>query len=96
MDENSPVKTWSSMTEEELIHEAFREGIPPGGKDENDREIRQISVSLSSEKIETHFGLVETGPFLELFWRKTGADCVDEEEEMTFPNGNTYRVKLCD
>lgn len=98
MSENSSVKMWSSMTDAELITEAFKEGTPPGSgsKNENDSKIRQISVSLSSEKIETHFGLVETEPFLELFWRKTGADCVDEEEEMTFPNGNTYRVKLCD
>ena len=98
MAENSSVKMWPSMTEAELITEAFKEGTPPGpgSTNENDSEIRQISVSLSSEKIETHFGLVETEPFLELFWRKTGADCVDEEEEMTFPNGITYRVKLCD
>ena len=88
--ENS--KHYSEMTEEELRIMAFGEGNPPG----SDSSVisQPIVVSIGSQKFQTPFGMVETMPFLELFWRNTGADCPEEEEEMKFPDGKTYKVKL--
>jgi hypothetical protein len=40
--------------------------------------------------------MMDTAPFLELFWRKTGADCDGEEEYMVFPDGKTYHITLHD
>lgn len=91
--ENS--KHYSEMTDDELRCLAFEEGIPPGPDIPNSSEINQpIVVSISSHQFHTPFGMVKTMPFLELFWRMTGADCPDEEEEMIFPDGKTYGIKL--
>lgn len=88
--ENS--KCYHEMTDDELKIMAFGEGIPPGS---DSPEIEQsIIVSISSDKFHMPFGIVQTLPFLELFWRNTGADCPDEEEEMKFPDGKTYKIKI--
>lgn len=80
------------MTDEELRIIAFGEGIPPGS---DSSEISQpIMVSISSEEFHMPFGRVKTLPFLELFWRNTGADCPDEEEIMKFPDGKKYKIKI--
>jgi len=85
------------MTDEDLLIAAFGEGVPPSeGQTENEGVEETIEVSVSSEITEMPFGRVKTEPFLELFWRKTGADCVDEEEEMKFPNGIKYKIRLCE
>lgn len=85
---------WSKMTEEELAIAAFEEGIPPqAGETANERPM-VITISMDSENIQMPFGLVKTAPFLELFWRKTGADCDGEEEWMKLPDGNTYLISL--
>ena len=88
--ENS--KHYSEMTEDELRSLAFVEGIPPGS--ESSDIAQPIVVSISSEDFQTPFGRVKTLPFLELFWRMTGADCPDEEEVFEFPDGKTYGIKL--
>ena len=86
-------KDWSKMTDEELSIAAFGEGIPP--IDANEEVLmRVITISMDSENIQMPFGLVKTAPFLELFWRKTGADCDGEEEFMNLPDGNTYLICL--
>lgn len=91
--ENS--KHYSEMTEDELRSLAFGEGIPPGSQSPESSDIAQpIVVSISSEDFQTPFGRVKTLPFLELFWRMTGADCPDEEEVFEFPYGKTYGIKL--
>ncbi len=88
---------WFEMTDDDLLLAAFEEGIPPESDvEEVERDQETIEVSVSSDVTDMPFGRVKTGPFLELFWRKTGADCVDEEEEMDFPNGRTYKVRLCE
>lgn len=88
---------WSEMTDDNLLLAAFEEGDPPiEERSENEGVQETIEVSISSEVTEMPFGRVKTEPFLELFWRKTGADCVDEEEEMKFPNGITYKIRLCE
>ena len=84
------------MTDDDLLLAAFEEGDPPTRDGEVERDQEIIEVSISSEVTEMPFGRVKTGPFLELFWRKTGAECVDEEEEMNFPNGITYTIRLCE
>jgi hypothetical protein len=86
-------KDWSKMTEEELSVDAFCEGIPPpSGVDEQGT--RVITISMDSENTQMPFGLVKTGPFLELFWRKTGADCDGEEASFELPDGHTYLICL--
>ena len=87
---------WAEMTDEELATAAYGEGIPPESlKDEEEsRETMVITVSMDSETTQMPFGTVNTGPFLELFWRKTGADCDGEEEFMKLPDGNTYLISL--
>jgi hypothetical protein len=88
-------KHYSEMTEDELRSLAFEEGIPPGPESTDIHDIAQpIVVSISSEDFQTPFGRVQTLPFLELFWRMTGADCPDEEEVFEFPDGKTYEIKL--
>ena len=91
---------WFEMTEDQLLLAAFEEGVPPSEDQTETKEVEgveeTIEVSMSSEIMEMPFGRVKTEPFLELFWRKTGADCVDEEEEMKFPNGITYKIRLCE
>ena len=88
------------MTEGQLLLAAFGEGVPPSQGQTETKEVEgvkeTIEVSMSSEIIEMPFGRVKTEPFLELFWRKTGADCEHEEEEMEFPNGITYKIRLCE
>jgi hypothetical protein len=85
---------WSKMTEEELAIAAFGEGIPPQARDSVDERPMIITISMDSENTQMPFGLVKTAPFLELFWRKTGADCDGEEEWMKLPNGYTYLISL--
>ena len=88
-------KHYSEMTEDELRSLAFEEGIPPGPESTDIHDIAQpIVVSISSEDFQTPFGRVKTLPFLELFWRMTGADCPDEEENFEFPDGKMYGIKL--
>ena len=90
--ENSSQEHYSEMTEDELRSLAFEEGIPPGS--ESSDISQPIVVSISSEDFQTPFGMVKTLPFLELFWRMTGADCPEEEEKIEFPDGKTYEIKL--
>ena len=95
LNENVRQVNWADLSEEELVLSAYIEGVPP----ESSTQIsstKTILVSISSEEIETHFGRVKTPPFLELFWRKTGADCVGEEEIYKFPDGSILLVKLCE
>ena len=87
---------WAEMTDEELAIAAYSEGIPPESlkDEEDDRETRVIVISMDSETTQMPFGTVNTEPFLELFWRKTGADCDGEEEYMRLPDGHTYLISL--
>lgn len=88
---------WAEMTDEELAIAAYGEGIPPESPkdEEEDRTMPLvITVSMDSETTQMPFGTVNTGPFLELFWRKTGADCDGEEEFMLLPDGHTYLISL--
>jgi len=85
---------WAEMTDEELAIAAFGEGIPPETLKDEGSEPAVIVVSMSSENTTMPFGKVNTEPFLELFWRKTGADCDGEEEFMQLPDGYTYLILL--
>ena len=88
---------WAKMTDEELAIAAFGEGIPPESpKDEEGDRTRPlvITISMDSENTQMPFGTVRNKPFLELFWRKTGADCDGEEEFMLLPDGHTYLISL--
>jgi len=90
-------ENWAKMTDEELAIAAYGEGIPPEPlkDEEEDRTMPLvITVSMDSETTQMPFGTVNTGPFLELFWRKTGADCDGEEEFMLLPDGHTYLISL--
>jgi hypothetical protein len=90
-------ENWAKMTDEELAIAAYGEGIPSEPlKDEEEDRTRPlvITVSMDSETTQMPFGTVNTGPFLELFWRKTGADCDGEEEFMLLPDGHTYLISL--
>ena len=90
---------WAEMTDEELAIVAYGEGIPPESpKDEEGDRTRPlvITISMDSETTQMPFGTVNTGPFLELFWRKTGADCDGEEEFMRLPDGHTYLISLAE
>jgi hypothetical protein len=90
-------ENWAKMTDEELAIAAFGEGIPPESpKDEEGDRTRPlvITVSMDSETTQMPFGTVRNKPFLELFWRKTGADCDGEEALMLLPDGNTYLISL--
>ena len=87
------------MTDEELAISAFGEGIPPESPKDEEEDITRplvITVSMDSETTQMPFGTVNTGPFLELFWRKTGADCDGEEEFMLLPDGHTYLISLAE
>jgi len=81
------------MTDEELSTDAFFEGIPHEPLMDEVRPM-VITISMDSETTQMPFGLVKTAPFLELFWRKTGADCDGEEEWMKLPDGYTYLISL--
>jgi hypothetical protein len=83
---------FSEMSIAELEIACYGEGCPPGSVISHGT--YSIVVYMDEEKIEMPFGLIETEPFLELFWRKTGADCDGEEEEMEFPDGTKYRIAL--
>ena len=85
---------WAEMTDEELAIAAYGEGIPPESPENEDPKPAVIVVSMSSENTTMPFGTVNNGPFLELFWRKTGADCDGEEEYMKLPDGYTYLILL--
>jgi hypothetical protein len=87
------MQDWSTMTDEELSVMAFGEGIPPVGYTEDERPM-VITISLDSENTQMPFGSVKTAPFLELFWRKTGADCDGEEEWFELVDGNIYLICL--
>ena len=84
---------WSKMTDEELSIAAFGEGIPQVRDTEDERPM-VVTISMDSENTQMPFGLVKTSPFLELFWRLTGADCDGEEEWMRLPDGYTYLISL--
>ena len=88
-----PTKHFSDMNDEELISAAFIEGVP-GGEEKDST--GPIAVYMDEEEFQAPIGRVKTEPFIELFWRKTGADCGGEEEEMEFPNGKIYTVVLHD
>jgi hypothetical protein len=85
------------MDDETLKVATFGEGIPPILDDTSSEEkLQTITVFMNKEKTETPFGMIVTAPFLELFWRNTGADCDGEEEDMKFPDGKVYHVTLHD
>lgn len=86
---------WQFMSDAELILAAFVEGVPPTSDNHQEND-KSVTVFMDSEKTYFPFGLVETAPFLELFWRNTGADCDEEEDDMVFPDGNKYHVILRD
>ena len=88
-----PTKNMAQMEEEELLKAAFTEGVPKGGEEDT---TESFVVYMDEDEIEAPFGRAKTAPFLELFWRRTGADCDGEEDEMIFPDGKTYTVLLCD
>ena len=73
----------------------FREGVPPGGENSPGEDtVSPLTVYMDEEKTQMPFGMIENKPFLELFWRVTGADCDGETEEMKFPDGKTYLITL--
>tara|TARA_B100001094_G_C17892004_1_gene652177 strand:+ start:203 stop:523 length:321 start_codon:yes stop_codon:yes gene_type:complete len=90
---DSLAKDWSKITDEELAIAAFGERIPQVRYTEDERPM-VITISMDSENTQMPFGQVKTAPFLELFWRKTGADCDGEEEQMKLPDGYTYLISL--
>lgn len=90
----SSQENWHEMTDEELTIAAFGEGIPPETHEDEDPKPAVIVVSMSSENTTMPFGIVKNKPFLELFWRKTGADCDGEQEYMKLPDGYTYLIIL--
>lgn len=90
----SSQQNWQEMTDEELTIAAFGEGIPPEILKDEDLKPAVIVVSMSSENTTMPFGIVKNKPFLELFWRKTGADCDGEQEYMKLPDGYTYLILL--
>lgn len=87
---------WAKMTDEELAIAAFEEGIPPETPKDEDTRPLVITISMDSETTQMPFGSVKNKPFLELFWRKTGADCDGEEAFMRLPDGNTYLISLAE
>lgn len=91
---SSQKKDYSHMTDEELTIEAFGEGIPPEPFVKDQERHRVITISMDSENTQLPFGIVKNEPFLELFWRKTGADCDGEEAWMQMPDGYTYLISL--
>ena len=85
---------WTTASESDLRVAAFGEGIPGQTASTTDDPQGPIVVYMDEEKVKMPFGFVETAPFLELLWRKTGADCDGEEEEMEFPGHRTYTILL--
>ena len=86
------IMDWSTVTDDFLMLSTFTEGVP---EEEMYTKKGPIVVHLSSDKTKMPFGDVYTTPFLELLWRKTGADCSGEEEDLILPFG-TYRILLQD
>ena len=95
-----PKKDWVEATEDELLEGAFGEGVP-GWVFHPALEPRQLFptgttiVKMGEEKTQMPFGLANTAPLLELLWRKTGADCSGEEEDLELPFG-VYKILLQD
>jgi hypothetical protein len=89
---------WHTMDDDALKLAAFGEGIPPSSENKQSsvEDTQMIAVYKDCVKTQTPFGMMDTAPFLELFWRKTGADCDGEEEYMVFPDGKTYHITLHD
>ncbi len=83
------------MCEADLRVAVFGEGVPPeGGNSSGEDTVSKVTVYMDEEKTQMPFGMIENNPFLELFWRETGADCDGEEEAMEFPDGKTYLITL--
>ena len=103
-------KNCAEMTDEELATAAYGEGIPPKSRRRQQQQLccgipskslkdedpihRVITISMDSETTQMPFGIVNNEAFLELFWRKTGADCEGEEEFMKLHDGYTYLISL--
>ena len=82
-------RDWAKATEEELMVHTFGYGSSRMTEPYS----KTIVVKIGEEKTMLPFGLVETAPLLELIWRKTGADCPEEEAELELPSG-TYHILL--
>lgn len=92
---NCSQENWSQMSDADLTIAAFGEGTPPEPPCVKEEERpRVITISMDSENTQMPFGIVKNGPFLELFWRNTGADCDGEEALMQLPDGYTYLIRL--
>ena len=85
---NQP-RDWAKATDEELMVHTFGYGESRM----NGALSKTIVVKLDDEKTMLPFGLVDTAPLLELIWRKTGADCPEEEADLELPSG-TYHILL--
>lgn len=85
-------KDWKKATDEELeeVSASGRIAIArwPGGV----RPSKTIIVNLSEEKTQMQFGFIDNAPLLELLWRKTGADCPGEEEDLELPDGRYHII----
>lgn len=81
-------KDWSEVTDEELMCHTLGYGHC---RLEEEPLSGSIIVNINADKVELPFGFIETGPLLELLWRKTGADCPGEEGHLEFPHG-TYHI----
>lgn len=90
----SSQENWDEMTDEELAIAAYGEGIPPESLKDEDSRPWVIVISMDSKNTQMPFGIVKNKPFLELFWRKTGADCDGEQGYMKLPDGYTYLIIL--
>ena len=82
-------KDWTKVTDEELMIHTFGYGAPRM----KEPYLETIVVKLDEEKTIFPFGPVDNAPLLELIWRKTGADCPEEEAYLELPSG-TYHVIL--
>ena len=82
------------MCEADLRVAVFGEGIPPEGENSKVEDtVSKVTVYMDEKKTEMPFGVIENEPFLELFWRKTGADCAGEEADLELSSG-TYHILL--
>lgn len=82
------------MSDTDLRISAFGEGVPPERDSVSETGIGSLTVYMDEEKTDMPFGMIENEPFLELFWRKTGADCDGEKEAIELPDGKTYMITL--
>ena len=86
---------YAQMCDADLRVAVFGEEISDDRSDSCGGDIAgKVTVYMDEEKTQMPFGMIENEPFLELFWRETGADCDGEEEEMDFPDGKTYLITL--